>query len=79
MHDAVFDHPTTETAARTKLNSILKPNEVVEILKCAVDDADGKWIDALWEIPTMQIWGKTFHKYEGMTDILSVRMMEEFV
>ena len=40
LHDAVFEHPTKETAARTKLNSILKTNEVMEILKGAVDDAD---------------------------------------
>ena len=39
LHDAVFDHPTKETAARTKLNSILKTTEVVEILKGAVEDA----------------------------------------
>jgi hypothetical protein len=36
LHDAVFDHPTKETAARTKLNSILKTIDVVEILKGAV-------------------------------------------
>ena len=66
LHDAVFEHPTKETAARTKLDSILRTNGGVEILKGAVDDADGKWIDAPWEIPAVQIWGKKFHKFEGM-------------
>jgi len=28
FHDAVFEHPTKETAARTKLHSILQNNEV---------------------------------------------------
>ena len=45
LHNAVFDHPSKETAARTKLHSILCTNEVAEILKGAVDDADATWID----------------------------------
>ena len=86
LHNAVFDHPSKETAGRTKLHSILKTNEVAEILKGAVDDDDLDWIDmdttppragTPWEMPAVQIWGKLFHKYEGMTDMLSGRMMEE--
>ena len=79
LHDSLFDHPTKETAARTKLHSVLKTNEVVEILKGAVEDDDDDWITEPLDIPAVQIWGQIFHKYEGMTDILSVRMMEEFV
>ena len=81
LHNAVFDHPSKETAARTKLHSILKTHEVAEILK--VDDDDLNWIDTptragtLWEIPAVQIWGKLFHKYENMTDKLSGRIMEK--
>ena len=45
LHNAVFNHPSKETAGRTKLHSILKSNKVVEILKGAVDDADLNWID----------------------------------
>ena len=44
LHNTVYDHPT-KTAARTKLNRILKTNEVVEILEGVVDDADATWID----------------------------------
>ena len=40
LHNTVFDHPSKETAPRTKLQSILKTNEVAEILKDAVDDDD---------------------------------------
>jgi hypothetical protein len=40
FHDAVFENPTKETAARTKLHSILQNNEVSKILRGAVDDAD---------------------------------------
>ena len=40
LHDAIFDHPTKETVARTKIHNILKTNEFVEILKGAVDDDD---------------------------------------
>ena len=85
LHNAIFDHPSKETAGRTKLHSILKTNEVAEILKGAVDDDDLDWIDmdttppragTPWEMPAVQIWGKLFHKYEGMTDMLSGRMME---
>jgi hypothetical protein len=28
-------------------------------------------------IPALQIWAKMYHKYEGMTDMLTVTMMEE--
>ena len=79
LHNAVFDHPSKETAGRTK-----QTNKVAEILKGAVDDDDIKWIDmdttppragTPWEMPAAQIWGKMFHKYEGMTDMLSGRMM----
>ena len=44
LHNAVFDHPSKETAGRTKLHSILKTNKVAEILKGAVDDDDLNWI-----------------------------------
>ena len=86
LHNAVFNRPSEETAGRTKLHSILKKNKVAEILKGAVDDDDLNWIDmdttppragTPWEMPAVQIWGKIFHKYEGMTDMLSDRMMEE--
>ena len=61
LHNAVFDHPSKETAARTKLHSILKTNEAAEILKGALDDDDIKWIDTPtragtpWEIQAVQI------------------------
>ena len=29
------------------------------------------------EIPALQIWTKMYHKYEGMTDMLTGTMMEE--
>jgi len=77
FHDAVFEHPTKETAARTKLHSILQNNEVSKILRGAVDDADDGWIAQPWRIPAVQIWGKICHKYEGMTDMLTGTMMEE--
>jgi hypothetical protein len=77
FHDAVFEHPTKETAARTKLHSILQNNEVSKILRGAVDDADDEWIAQPWRIPAVQIWGKICHKYEGMTDMLTGTMMEE--
>jgi hypothetical protein len=81
FHDAVFEHPTKETAARTKLHSILQNNEVSKILRGAIDDADDEWIAQLWQIPAVQIWGKICHKYEGMTDMLvymlTGTMMEE--
>jgi hypothetical protein len=40
LHDAVFEHRTKETAARTKLHSILQNNKVSKILRGAVDVAD---------------------------------------
>jgi hypothetical protein len=77
FHDAVFEHPTKETAASTKLHSILRNNEVSKTLRGAVDDADDEWIAQPWRIPAVQIWGKICHKYEGMTDMLTGTMMEE--
>jgi hypothetical protein len=77
FHDAVFEHPTKETAARTKLHSILQNNEASKILRSAVDDADNEWIAQRWRIPAVQIWGKICHKYEGMTDMLTGTMMEK--
>jgi hypothetical protein len=77
FHDAVFEHPTKETAARTKLHSILQNNEASKILRSAVDDADNEWIAQPWRIPAVQIWGKICHKYEGMTDMLTGTMMEK--
>jgi hypothetical protein len=77
FHDAVFEHQTKETAARTKLHIILQNNEVSKILRSAVDDANDEWITQSWRIPAVQIWGKICHKYEGMTDMLTSTMMEE--
>jgi hypothetical protein len=77
FHDAVFEHSTKETTARTKLHSILQNNEVAKIHRGAVDDADDEWIAQPWRIPAVQIWGKICHKYEGMTDMLTATMMEE--
>jgi hypothetical protein len=43
FHDAVFEHPTKETVARTKLHSILQNNEEVsKILRGASDEADNE-------------------------------------
>jgi hypothetical protein len=58
LHDAVFEHPAKETAARTKLHSILKNNEVSQILRGAVDDGDEEWIAQPWKMPAVQIWGR---------------------
>ena len=77
LHDAVFEHPQKETPARTKLHSILQNSEVSRILRGAIDDDDGAWVSEPWKIPAVQIWGKIFHKYEGMTDMLTGTMMEE--
>jgi hypothetical protein len=77
FHDAVLEHPTKETAARTKLHIILQNNEVSKILRGAVDDADDELIAQPWRIPAVQIWSKICHKYEGMTDMLTGTMMEE--
>jgi hypothetical protein len=77
FHDAVFEHPIKETAASTRLHSILQNNEVSKILRGTVDDADDVWLAEPWQIPAVQIWGKICHKYEGMTDMLTVTMMEE--
>ena len=78
LHDAVFE-PSTKvyTAAQTKLNGILRNSEVSQILRGAVDDDDGEWLDQPWKIPALQIWAKMYHKYEGMKDILTGAMMEE--
>jgi hypothetical protein len=43
-----------------------------------VDDTDDVWLAEPWRIPPVQIWGKICNKYEGMTDMLTVTMMEEF-
>ena len=74
LHDVVLDHTTKQAAARTKLRSILKPNEVSEILKGAVDHDHDEWITEPWNIPAVRIWGKIFHKYDGMTNILTGTM-----
>ena len=43
FHDAVFEHPTKETVARTKLHIILQNNEEVsKILRGASDEADNE-------------------------------------
>jgi hypothetical protein len=55
FHDAVFEHPTKETAARTKLHSILQNNEVSKILRGVVDDADNEWIAQPWRIPASKL------------------------
>ncbi len=47
FHDAVFEHQTKETAARTKLHSIPQNNEVSKIFRGAVD-ADDEWIAQPW-------------------------------
>jgi hypothetical protein len=77
FHDTVFEHPTKETAARTKLHSILQNNEVSKIPPGAVDDTDDEWIAQPWRIPAVQIWGKICHRYEGMTDMLTGTIMED--
>jgi hypothetical protein len=78
LHDAGFE-PSSKvgTAAQTKLNGILRNSEVSQILRGAVDDDDGEWLDQPWKIPALQIWAKMYHKYEGMTDMLTGTMMEE--
>jgi predicted RNase H-like nuclease (RuvC/YqgF family) len=43
----------------------------------AVDDHDEKWLAQPWKIPALQIWAKMYHKYEGMTGMLTGTMMEE--
>jgi len=77
LHDAVFESSSKmETAAQTKLNGILRNSEVSQILRSAVNE-DEKWLAQPWKIHTLQIWAKMYHKYEGMTDMLTGTMMEE--
>ena len=78
LHDAVFEPSSkVDTAAQTKLNGILRNSEVSQILRGAVGDDDEEWLDQPWRIPALQIWAKMYHKYEGMTDMLTGTMMEE--
>ncbi len=78
LHDAVFEASTkVYTAAQTKLNGILRNSEVSQILRGTVDDDDEKWLAQPWKIPSLQIWAKMYHKYKGMTDMLTGTMMEE--
>ena len=78
LHDAVFEPSSkVDTAAQTKLNGILRNSDVSQILRVAVDDHDEKWLDQSWKIPTLLIWDKMYHKYEGMTDMLTGTMLEE--
>ena len=71
LHDAVFESSSKmETAAQTKLNGILRNSEVSQILRSAVDD-DEEWLAQPCKIPALQIWAKMYHKYEGMTDMLT--------
>jgi len=79
LHGAVFDHPTKETAGRTKLQSILKNSQDSLILKGAVIDEDAVCIAAPWEFPVLQIWGKICLKYKNMTDMLTGTMREQLV
>jgi len=75
LHDTVFE-PSSKVnrPAQSKLNGILRNSEVSNILRDSVDsDDDEEWI------PALQIWSKMYHKYEGMTDMLTGTMMEELV
>ena len=78
LHDTVFEPSIkVDTPAQSKLNGILRNSEVSQILRGAVDDDDEEWLDQPWKIPALQIWAKMYHKYEGMTDMLTGTMMEE--
>ena len=78
LHDAVFEPSNkVDTAAQSKLNGILRNSDVLPILRGVVDDDDEEWLAQPWKIPVLQIWAKMYHKYEGMTDMLTGTMMEE--
>ena len=78
LHDAVFEPSSkADTSAQSKLNGILRNSEVSQILRGAVDEDDEEWLEEPWKIPALQIWAKMYNKYEGMTDMLTVTMMEE--
>ncbi len=78
LHDAVFEPSSkVDTPAQSKLNGILRNSEVSQILRVTVDDDDEEWLHEPFKIPALQIWSKMYHKYEGMTDMLTVTMMEE--
>jgi len=78
LHDAVFEPSSkVDTPAQSKLNGILRNSEVSQILRGTVDDDDEEWLAQPWKIPALQIWAKMYHKYEGMTDMLTGTMMEE--
>ncbi len=78
LHDTVFEPSIkVDTPAQSKLNGILRNSEVSQILRVAVDDDDEEWLAQLCKIPVLQIWSKMYHKYEVMTDMLTVTMMEE--
>ena len=66
-----------DTPAQSKLNGILRNSEVSQILRGAVDEDDEEWLEEPWKIPALQIWAKMYHKYEGMTDMLTGTMMED--
>jgi hypothetical protein len=77
LHDAVFEPSNkVDTPAQSKLNGILRNFEVSQILRGVVDD-DEERLAQPWKIPAQQIWAKMYHKYEGMTDMLTGIMMEE--
>ena len=54
----------------------MRNSEVSQNLRGAVGDDDEEWYTKS-RIPALQIWAKMYHKYEGMTDMLTGTMMEE--
>jgi len=77
-HKKVFEPSSkVDMPTQSKLNGILRNSEVSQILRVSIDDDDEECVTQPWKIPALQIWAKMYHKYEGMTDMLTGTMMEE--
>ena len=76
LHDAVFPGGP-ETAATTRLRSILKTPLAAKIIAGDVVGKENLWSTRPWLMESTQMWAKLIYRFEGMTEMINGAFMDD--
>ncbi len=79
IHNAMFPADSKPTPAILRLQGLIDSSTVKGLMEGTAVGNEDKWDEEhMWLIPSVTIWARLCFKYEGMTELINGRFIEDF-